>query len=268
MNRAMRYLLGNRLLTVALFFAMAAPLYPQIPPRPSDSRAVSDFASVFTSRERAYLQNALVSFADSTSNQIVIVTVDDMGGLEPAEFAYGIGQQWGVGKEGFDNGIVLLVKPKRHGEKGEVFIAVGYGLEGAIPDVTAKRIVEREMIPHFMENDYYGGVVAALDVLMPLAAGEISSREYEESGGYGPVIMVIFCIIVVALAVAAIRKGGGPTDIGRGGSRSATVADAIFWSTLFGSGGGRGGIGSGGTGGFGGGFGGGSFGGGGAGGSW
>ena len=212
----------------------------QIPPRPSVPRAVNDFAGVFSRSDAEYMNRVLVDFADSTSNRIVVVTVDDLGGIEPAMFAYEIGEQWGVGSDKFDNGVVVLVKPKTSRSSGQVYIAVGYGLEGAIPDAIAKRIVENEMIPRFRENDYTGGVAAALNVLMRLSAGEM-----------------------------VLARRNGPTNIGHGGS---SVADAIFWSSMLGGGRGGRGFGGGGgggfSGGFGGGFGGGSFGGGGAGGSW
>ena len=79
-----------------------------------------------------------------------------------------MGEKWGIGSEKFDNGILVLLKPKTSDSKGEVFIAVGYGLEGVVPDATAKRIVENEMIPMFRENNMYGGIEKATDVLIDL----------------------------------------------------------------------------------------------------
>lgn len=236
----------------------------QIPGKPSVPRAVNDFAGVFSRSDAEYMNRILVDFADTTSNRIVVVTVDDLGGMEPAMFAYEIGEQWGVGSAKFDNGVVVLVKPKTASSSGQVYIAVGYGLEGAIPDATAKRIVENEMIPRFKNDDYAGGVAAALNILMKLASGEISYKEYDDSqndDGIGYVLagLIVFFIIMGLLA----RRG--PRNISRSGSHGSSLADAIFWSSVFGGGGHRGG---GGGSGFGGGFGGGSFGGGGAGGSW
>ena len=148
---------------LAVFVSTAAA---QVPEKPAVPRAVNDFAGIFSVPDAEYMNRVLVSFADSTSNRIVVVTVNDLGGMEPAMFAYEIGEQWGVGSSKFDNGVVVLVKPKTASSSGQVYIAVGYGLEGAIPDAIAKRIVENEMIPRFKENDYAGGVAAALNVLM------------------------------------------------------------------------------------------------------
>ena len=265
-RRLLPFIAGAMLLAASSYAAVA-----QIPQKPSVARAVNDFAGVFTHQETEYMNRVLVDFADSTSNRIVVVTVDGLGGLEPAEFAYEIGEQWGVGSGQFDNGVVVLVKPKTSCSSGQVYIAVGYGLEGAIPDAVAKRIVENEMIPRFRENDYAGGVAAALNVLMRLAAGEISYKEYEEEADGGAGAVVGICFIILFIIVAVIAHRNGPTDLSNGGSRGSSVADVIFWSSLLGGGGRSGGFrgnGGGFSGGFGGGFGGGSFGGGGAGGSW
>lgn len=237
----------------------------KVPPRPEPAYAVNDFASIFTSRQRTEIERTLVSFAERTSNQIVVVTVNDLDGYEPAMYAYEIGEKWGVGSSTFDNGVVVLVKPKTMTSKGQVYIAVGYGLEGVIPDAIAKRIVENEMIPHFRENDYYTGVAEALKVIMSLAEGEYSAQEYADSDD-SDTFAVIIVLLFVILLILGIFKGRGPTDIGGHGSRRSSVADAIFWGTLLGGSGRSGGGGF--RGGFGGGFGGGSFGGGGAGGSW
>jgi uncharacterized protein len=124
-----------------------------IPSRPSPARLVNDFSDLFTPSQEAELERMLVAFDDSTSNQIAVITVKDLEGYEASEYATRIGLDWGVGSSKFDNGIVILVKPKTS-SSGQVFIAVGYGLEGAVPDAYAKRIINHDMIPHFMENDY------------------------------------------------------------------------------------------------------------------
>jgi uncharacterized membrane protein YgcG len=166
--------LAGAMLLIALHTAFA------IPQRPEPARLVNDLAGLFSSSQTEHLERMLVAFDDSTSNQIAVVTVADLEGYDAAEYATRIGLDWGVGSEKFDNGVVILVKPKTT-SSGQVFIAVGYGLEGAIPDAYAKRIINNEMIPHFMQNDYFGGVYEACEIIMKLASGEISEmREYEE----------------------------------------------------------------------------------------
>lgn len=205
----------------------------------------------------------LVAFDDSTSNQIAVVATTDLDGYAISEFATGIGLEWQVGSERFDNGIVIVVKPKTGNESGEVFIAVGYGLEGAIPDVYAKRIIENIMIPHFMENDYYGGVREACITLMKLASGEISEPQEDEDDLLAAVIVLIV-ILVIVIVILPLIFGGNSSGNNGGSSGGGPI---IFNGPVFSRGSGFGGSGGSSFGGFGG-FGGGSFGGGGAGGKW
>lgn len=228
-----------------------------IPGRPVPERLVNDFAGLFTSAERAALERALVAFDDSTSNQIAVVTVKDLEGYEPADYATRIGIDWQIGSKDFNNGIVILVKPK-DSSAGKVFIAVGYGLEGAIPDIYAKRIIDSEMIPRFAVNDYFGGVAAGCDVLMKLASGEISEPRDCQEEDLPWYVGLIFALVFVIIIVLIAKKNGGNGHSNRG-------RRVIYTGTVITGGHGFGGNSRGG--GFGG-FGGGSFGGGGAGGSW
>lgn len=252
----------------------------QVPQRPNPPMLVNDLAGIFSRGQNAALEEKVVSFADSTSNQIAIVTVPELYGYDKAQLAYSIGEEWGVGQDKFDNGIVILVKPKTGNSSGEVFIATGYGLEAVVTDAFAKMVIERAMIPYFRENDYYGGIAAALDALMPVISGEISTDEFaagEDDGWLPALVFMSFFIIFVAILIAASK--GNNQNMGGGnhrGGRDFTATDAFILGSILGnatgsrsSGGsfGGGSFGGGGFGGFGG-FGGGSFGGGGAGGSW
>ena len=241
-----------------------------IPERPEPPRLVNDFAGILSQQQRDNLERKLVTFFDTTGNQIAVVIVPSLNGYDKSEYAYTIGEKWGVGKKEFDNGVVVLVKPKTAREKGQAFIATGYGLEGAIPDAITKRIVEQEMIPYFKRNDYYGGLNAATNVLMALAAGEYSARQYSEGSeknGLGFLVPVIVMIIIFILI--SKNKNDHYTTGGKGSGGSLPFWTALWLGSTMGRGSGGWGGSSGGFGGGGfGGFGGGSFGGGGAGGSW
>ncbi len=245
---------------------MTAVLSYAIPSRPDPQRLVNDLAQVFTSDQVSRLENTLVAFDDSTSNQIVVVTVKDLEGYDPSEYATRIGLDWGVGSAQFNNGIVLLVKPKTYDSAGQVFIAVGYGLEGAIPDAYAKRIIENELIPNFRLNDYYAGVEAACDVLMKLASGEISEpRGEEEDDALLEIIATLLFIgLLIFIFIIAIGQNDDNGHSSGGGRRTIYVGPIITSGRSYGGGSSFGGGFGGGFGGFGGG----SFGGGGAGGSW
>lgn len=240
-----------------------------IPAKPQPERLVNDYADLFSSGQEAGLERILTAFSDSTSNQIAVLTVHDLEGMSASEYAIRTGLEWGVGSEKFDNGIVILVKPKTS-TPGEVFIAVGYGLEGAIPDAYAKRIVTNLMIPHFKENDYFGGVSEACGMLMKLASGEISEAtdglDEEDDIIMIMAFLVVLTIIFLILAIAMKNGNNGGNGRSRYDDVFTTGPIIIRGGNPFGGSSSGGGFG-GGFGGFGG-FGGGSFGGGGAGGSW
>ncbi len=263
---------GHRYISAFLLLLAGALCTYAIPPRPEPPRLVNDFAGILSPAQRATLERKLTAFDDSTSNQITVVTVTDLEGYSPAEYGTEIGLQWQVGSAKSDNGIVVLVKPKTASSGGQANISVGYGLEGAIPDSYAKRIITGEMIPAFQRGDYYAGIDNACTVLMKLASGEISEPREGGSGGIGSGSIILLVIIFLVIAALAGRgsKGGG----GNGGSRryadDADFAGGLIIGNILGSmGSGRsGGFGGGSFGGGFGGFGGGSFGGGGASGSW
>jgi len=267
-----------QIIYLVLFVLMFTSTFGQsVPARPNPPQLVNDFANILSAKEVRALEAKLVRFNDTTSNQITVVTVKSLGDYTPSMFATEIGLQWSVGQKGFDNGIVLLVKPKMNSrDRGKAYIAVGYGLEPVIPDAIAKRIVDNEMIPFFKQGDYYGGINQATNVLMQFAAGEISAEGYGNKSET-PAIFSLFPFIIIFIIIIIIRKSnGGSHGIGGRSSNSGLWTALLLGSMMnnnSGSGswggfsGGSSGFGGGGGGGFGG-FGGGSFGGGGAGGSW
>lgn len=261
----------TRLLLAILFIGFTSVYtYAQsdIPNKPNPPKLYNNLSKVFPNflspGEASDLEKDLEDFAKSTSNQIVVLVVDDLAGYEPWDYATRVGDKWQVGHEKEDNGIIILIKPT--GGKGErkTFIAVGRGLEGAIPDYTCNQIVENELLPNFKNEQYYEGIRAGLSVLESLSKGEFNSAQYakenEKKKGIVRVLVVIFIIVIIVIVLA---RGNGKG----GGGRGMTMGSSgIFFGSGFGGGGSWGG-GSSGGGGFGG-FGGGSFGGGGSGGSW
>lgn len=263
----------KKLLAVLLSFCCVFSYAQQIPAKPNPPRLVNDFAHVMTADQVSTLENKLVAYDDSTSIQIAIVTVPTTDGYAIEDYALKILRDWGVGNKKTNNGIVILAAINDH----KVFIATGYGMEGAVPDITAKEIVDNEIVPNFRGKDqdnFYRGFDLAADAIIKAAAGEYKApegyrdRHKPSGGGLGNILGLIFFIIII-LAVIAGRGGGG----GGGGLFSGSGILPFILGSMLG-GGGRGGGGwsggggdSGGGGGFGG-FGGGSGGGGGAGGSW
>jgi uncharacterized protein len=261
------------LLTFSLLFCISGidkGFSQSIPERPVPPRLVNDLAGLLKPEEINNLERKLVSFNDSTSTQVAVVIVRSLGEYDKADFAQQLAEKWGIGQKGLNNGILILVKPKTADSNGQVQIAPGYGLEGAIPDITCGEIVDRELLPSFRNGDYYGGLEKATSTIMSLARGEFSAAEYgqrakKSTGKNIPFGLIIFIVFII---IALSSRGSGGSN-----SRHISTGGLPFWMLLGmmnsgrGSSGSWGGGGSGGGGGFGG-FGGGSFGGGGAGGSW
>lgn len=245
----------------------------QLPEPMKPARLVNDFAGVLTPAQQSTLEQKLVDFDRSTSTQIAVVSVPDLEGAAISDYAARLFDKWGVGGSSQkNNGLLILVKPKTADSKGEVFIATGYGVEGAVPDALAGRIVDYDILPSFREGRFYEGIDRATSTLMSLTKGEFTADQYlkrkeKQGSGAGSIIGLVVLFFVISL-LSSRSKVGSKHTISSGGD----VATAILLGSLLsggrghGGGGGFGGF-SGGGGGFGG-FGGGFSGGGGAGGSW
>jgi uncharacterized protein len=254
------------IILITAVFGIAAITVAQIPERPVPPKLVNDFANVLSEAERSQLEDTLVRFANRTSTQIVVVTVQDLEGNDPGDYAFKLGEKWGVGQKDKDNGIVILLKPKQANSKGQIFIATGYGLEGILPDaIVNSTVIDYEMMPFFKENNYYGGLINGIKVIMDITVGEYTADQYQQQraqnkeGGFIPAI-IIFILVFVFMMRGRRNRFYSP-----GKSLPFWLAMGML-SGSHRSGGSFGNFSSG-SGGFGG-FGGGSFGGGGAGGSW
>ena len=213
-------------LIISLFFSVCA--FAQIenvtPQRPNPPRLVNDFANILTPSQADELERKLVAYDDSTSNQIAIVilpTITDKSGVEyPIEdVSLKILRDWGVGNKKNNNGIVILAAMQEH----KLRIEVGYGLEGAIPDMIAKAIIENDLRPNFKSGEYYKGFDAAINSVMQAARGEYTAPEgYNDRGNNSGVsigkIIVGIIILFVILSMFGGRGGGGGGYMSRRGS--------------------------------------------------
>lgn len=228
-----------------------------IPKPMSPARLVNDYVGLFSASQQETLEQKLVEFDRATSSQIAVVVVPDLGSEAISSYAVRLFEQWGIGGSKNDNGILILLKPKSVSERGEVFIATGYGLEGVLPDALAGRIVNQEMIPFFKQNDYFTGVDHAVNALIEITKGEYTAEQYMRQGELSA-LEVFFLVVAVLLFIII----GAMSNNRRRGSFTASSGGAVVPPIFFGGFGGDSR-----SGGFGG-FGGGMTGGGGAGGSW
>ena len=241
------------------------------PPVPNPPKLVNDFTNTLSSGEINQLEQKLVAYNDSTSTQVTIIMIRSIGPYDISDYAFQLGDLWGIGQKDKDNGVLILAAM----DDRQVFIATGYGMEGAIPDILAKRIVDELIVPDFRNENYYKGLDAAADMIFKLASGEFDGDKMgtsEQNPAGSILIFLIMIFLFVILPVIKNRKDNDNHMGGKGGGLD--ILTTILLANLLGGGGkgkfgdfssGRGSFGGGG--GFGG-FGGGSFGGGGAGGRW
>lgn len=248
------------LLAVAIASATIAVAADPLPPKPS--RYVSDAAGVLSPPVAAALNARLETFERETSNQVIVATfpkIPDNYALE--DFTQRTAEAWGVGQGKDDNGVVLFVFPNDRKTR----IEVGYGLEGVLPDIVAKRIIENELVPAFRAGNFDQGISRGVNAILQATRGEYqgsgrTNADTTEDADGTWLIFLFFILVLVIIVVAnqnAVRRG---TFYGPRGRRTVWTPPIGGGWTSGGGGGYRGG------GGFSGG--GGSFGGGGASGSW
>ena len=252
---------GNaiRLVVAALVFAFAitARAAEVIPPKPD--HYFNDYAGV-VSKEAAYrFSEQLAQFERETSDQVVVAVFPKMqSDSDIADYTQRVAQAWGVGQKDRRNGVVFIVFIQDR----KMFIQVGYGLEGALPDATAFDITERHVKPLFRAGNYEAGLATGIDLICKAIRGEYKGSgktvgERHSGGGFSGLLPFIIFIIVLIAISRLIRRLGGYSYSSRGGG-PVFIPSRGGWSPGGGGGGGFSGF----TGG------GGSFGGGGAGSSW
>ncbi len=242
----------------------------QIPEKPKLQTSVYDYVELLPDHQEKALEQKLIRYSDSTSTQIVVAIIQSTQGEDINYLGAQWGHKWGIGQDGKDNGVLVLLA---RGDR-RIAINTGYGVEGKLTDALSKRIIQNVIIPQFKQDNYYGGLNDGADAIFKVLNGEFQEeRTFDGDNGFpfGTILpIIIFFIILIILSNRNKRNRGGG-----GGKRSSGLDlwDIIILSNMgrsgsSGGGFGSGGFGGGGSGGFGGGFGGGGFGGGGASGGW
>ena len=257
---------------IAVLFVHLAFGQFDIPKKPDFQTSVYDYAKVLSGNQKATLENKLIKYSDSTSTQIVLITIESLKGENINTLAANWGHKWGVGQEKEDNGIIVLLAK----EDRKIAIQTGYGIEHLLTDALSKRIIQQVIIPEFKKGDYYTGLDYGTYAIFEVLNGSYKNKQPQNGKSSGfPSGVIIFIIFIVLMIIFSKKDKGGSSGGNRGNRGNATdILTAILLSRA-----GRGGFGGGsfgggssggsfGGGGFGGGFGGGGFGGGGASGGW
>lgn len=237
--------------------AAAANKYPE----PDSRFFVNDFADVIDSDAEEEIYSRAVALQEKTTAQVTVVTVNTLDGEDPADYSLGLGRQWGVGQKGEDNGVViLLAKTER-----QIDIAVGYGLEGALPDSKTGRIIDVYGLDYLKEDDFSTGLLEIFKAIVnevyieygeePEAGyTEIDETDGEELDGYGAKVavswVILIAVVVLYLLIFGRRRrgffwfGGPPGGFGGFGGGGFSGGSGGFSGGGFGGGGFSGGGGS------------------------
>ncbi|KQB40349.1 TPM domain-containing protein [Flavobacterium aquidurense] len=240
-----------------------------IPEKPSFQTSVYDYANILSASEKAQLEEKLIRYSDSTTTQIVVITIESLKGEDVSQLATKWGQTWGIGGTAKDdNGVVILLA------KNEKKIAInpGYGVEDRLTAGIGGTIIRNIIIPEFKAGSFYNGLDKGTDAIIDVFKGKFKGERKQQSKGKDFPIFPFIVIVVIVLILLSRNKGGGGNS-GNNSGGGPSLLDVILLSSLGrssggGFGGGFGGGSSGGGGGFGGGFGGGGFSGGGSSGGW
>jgi uncharacterized protein len=235
-----------------------------IPEKPSFQTSVYDYANVLSADEKAQLEEKLIRYSDSTTTQIVVITIESLKGEDIGILTPKWGHAWGIGgTEKNDNGVIILLAKA---EK-KIWISAGYGLEDRLTAGIGGEITRNIIIPEFKAGSYYNGLDKGTDALFDVFKGKYKGeRKKSKKDKNIPILPIIIIVFIILALISRNKKDGGNSGSSGVGP---SILDVILLSSL-GRGGGSGGFGGGssGGGGFGGGFGGGGFSGGGSGGDW
>lgn len=235
------------LLLACALNAHAQPDFPELTGR------VVDRAEILDDQIESRLTQKLEAHEQATTEQVVVVTLQDLQGNAIEEYGYQLGRHWGIGQEDDDNGALLIVAM----EEREIRIEVGYGLEGRLTDAQSSVIISQIISPAFKQGDYARGITEGAEAMIQVLGGEpmpvsaTPSADSQATDPRGPASLLFFVMFAIVMMIA--RGGGG----GRGRGGRGLLTGALLGAALGRGGSGGGGFGGGGFGGGGGGFGGG-----------
>lgn len=212
------------------------------PPRPDPPQLVNDLAHILSASEVQQLELKLEDYARTTSTQVAIVTITDLGDYDVADYTNKLINKWGVGQKDKQNGVMILFGVKNH----RVAISTGGGVQGDLTDVLCARIIRNEMVPAFKLGNYYEGFSKSADAVIAATKGEYKA---DDKGATKHVPFKVIAVIIIMLVYIVMwimsKIGGGGTG---GGSYMSGRGIGAFGAGWFLGGGGFGGGGFGGGG--------------------
>jgi uncharacterized protein len=211
------------LLMLLACLAFSAPTFPQL----NNSRVIDD-AGIFDADQEMTLDKKLANHETNTSNQIVVVTIKSLDGYDISDYGYQLGRHWGIGQKDKNNGVLLIIAPNER----KVRIEVGYGLEGALPDATAKTIIQNDILPFFKKGNYYDGVNSGIDKILSAIKGEYTlAKSTDQDSAIGFILFTMLFIVIVF--INAMPKGEDRKKRIIPAIIASSVAGFISWMMFF-----------------------------------
>ena len=199
----MRVLFFCLLSSFFCFTAFSGP--SDFPAKPNPPRLINDLAGMLSPAEAAELERKVDTFNDSTSIEISVVIITNLGDYDISDYAAQLGQLWGIGKKGKDNGVLILISK----ENRKAFIATGYGMEGVLPDSRTQRIIQADLIPQFKRGDYFNGINFTIDAIIRYSGKEYTADPVQNKSGIKPAYVFLFILIAIAVIGFINRKNNG-----------------------------------------------------------
>lgn len=196
--------------------------------KPTQRFFVNDFADVISQEDENEIYSRALSLESKTTAQVVVVTVDTLDGEAAADYAMGIGREWGVGTKKDNNGVVILLSKSDR----EIYIAVGYGLEGALNDSKVGRIIDVYGMDYLSVNNFSKGLTSISKAVVNevyteyglepeegyTKIDELSDDVFSYNSDYSELLASVIVILIAIIISFLRRKKGGTTIFFGGGS--------------------------------------------------
>jgi uncharacterized protein len=176
-----------------------------IPKKPNPERLVNDYSNTLSNEEISLLEQKVVAYDDSSSNQIAIVLINSLDGNDIESFSYQWATEWGIGNKGKNNGVLILCAMQDH----KIRIEVGTGLEPRIVDGQAGTIIRKVIGPNFKKGEYFDGLNEAVDEIIYLTSGEFKADPKTKRDTFSLILIGAFVLLIILIIIFGGRGGGG-----------------------------------------------------------
>lgn len=200
----MFFKLKASLYALSVMFLLASNIaHAELVAIPELKSRITDLTQTLSSDQQVQLDTKLAAFEQQKGSQIAILILPTTQPEDIAQYSIRVVEKWKIGREKVDDGILVLVAK----EDRKVRIEVGYGLEGAIPDLTAKRVINESILPEFKQGNFYGGLDAGIDKLMGLINGEALPEPKANSTGGNAVENLLPILLFGGLISGLVLRG-------------------------------------------------------------